>query len=126
MSTIAIIAGAIAGGALVVAGASKLAAGPAWPVQAAGLGVRGPVVVLVPWFELIVGSLTAFRVAVPWPAVAAALLLLVFTGLIVRLLTQGKHPPCACFGAWSAKPLGFGHLVRNGLLLVAAGIAIAA
>ena len=109
---------------MVVAGASKLAAGPAWPVQAAGLGVSGPVVVIVPWFELVVGSLTALGVASPWPAVAAAVLLAVFTALLARLLLQGKHPPCACFGAWSAKPIGVGHLIRNGLLLVAAVIAI--
>jgi uncharacterized membrane protein YphA (DoxX/SURF4 family) len=126
MTTSALVAGAIVGGALMVAGASKLAAGPGWPEQAAGLGVRGPLVAVVPWLELVVGSLTAFRVAAPWPAVAAAVLLLVFTGLIARLLAQGKHPPCACFGAWSAKPLGWGHLVRNGLLLAAAAIAVAA
>jgi hypothetical protein len=126
MNTVALIAGAIVGGAMVVAGASKLAAGPAWPAQAAGLGVRGPVVAVIPWIELAVGSLTAFQVAAPWPAVAAAALLLIFTGLIARLLAQGKHPPCACFGAWSAKPLGIGHLVRNALLLAAAAIAIAA
>jgi hypothetical protein len=126
MNTVALIAGAIVGGAMVVAGASKLAAGPAWPAQAAGLGVHGPVVAVVPWIELAVGSLTAFRVAVPWPAVAATALLVIFTGLIARLLAQGEHPPCACFGAWSAKPLGIGHLVRNALLIVAAVIAIAA
>lgn len=126
MNTVAVIAGVILGGALVAAGASKLAAGPAWPVQAAGMGVRGPVVVAVPWIELLIGALTAVRIAAPWPAVAAALLLLVFSALIGRLLAQGKHPPCACFGAWSAKPIGPGHLVRNGVLLVAAAVAIVA
>ena len=52
--------------------------------------------------------------------------LLIFTGLIARRLAQGRHPPCACFGAWSAKPLGPGHLVRNGVLIVLAVVTIAA
>lgn len=125
MSTAAWIAGVIVGGAFVIAGASKVAAGPSWPAQAAGLGVRGPVVVLVPWIEMVIGALTAVQIANPWPAVAAAVLLVVFTGLIARLLAAGEHPPCACFGAWSAKPLGVGHLVRNAILLVGAGVAIA-
>ncbi|HUF99030.1 MAG TPA: MauE/DoxX family redox-associated membrane protein [Ilumatobacter sp.] len=126
MNTVGIIAGVIVGAAFVVAGASKLAAGPAWPAQASGLGVRGPIVAVVPWVEMVIGALTALQVVAPWPAAAAAALLVIFTGLIIRLLLQGKHPPCACFGAWSAKPLGAGHLARNVALFAVAVIAIAA
>jgi hypothetical protein len=43
--------------------------------------------------------------------------------LILRRLAEGQRPPCACFGAWSTKPLGRGHVVRNlgfiGLAVVA-------
>ena len=54
----------------------------------------------------------------------ALLLLGSFTALIVRRLAEGKRPPCACFGAWSAKPLGAGHVVRNGALIVLAVLAL--
>ncbi len=123
MNAVSIAAGVVVGLAFVVAGASKLAAGPAWSVQAAGLGVRGPVVAMVPWVEMVVGASTAVHLVAPWPAVAAAVLLVTFTVLLVRLLAQGEHPPCACFGAWSAKPIGPGHLVRNAALF---GLAVVA
>jgi hypothetical protein len=41
------------------------------------------------------------------------LVLVGFTVLILRRLAEGRRPPCACFGAWSTKPLGRGHVVRN-------------
>jgi hypothetical protein len=53
----------------------------------------------------------------------ALLVLVGFTVLILRRLAEGRRPPCACFGAWSTKPLGRGHVVRNlcfiGLAVVA-------
>ncbi len=80
----------------------------------------------MPWFEIVLGAVLVVQVA-PIPAAVIALVTLVaFTGLIVRRLAQGEHPPCACFGAWSAKPLGPGHLVRNGVLMLLAVIVIAA
>ena len=39
MSVVAVVAAIVLGLAFVVAGASKLAAGRAWPAQAAGMGV---------------------------------------------------------------------------------------
>lgn len=123
MNTVSLIAGVLVGAAFVVAGASKIAAGPTWPAQAAGLGVRGPIVAAVPWIEMVIGALVALQVATPWAPVAAAVMLVVFTVLLSRLLLQGRHPPCACFGAWSAKPIGVGHLVRNAALLVLAVLA---
>jgi hypothetical protein len=51
-------------------------------------------------------------------------MLVAFTALIVRRLAEGKRPPCACFGAWSAKPLGIGHVARNGALIGLATLAL--
>lgn len=108
------------GVAFVVAGATKLAAGRAWPEQARGLGVDGRVAAVLPWIELVLGATTVVGVVEPWPIGACAVLLAAFTVVIAARLRRGEHPPCACFGAWSARPIGGGHLARNATLLALA------
>ena len=120
-----VLAAVVVGVAFVVAGGSKLAARDTWPEQARGLGAPTWTVPLVPWVELVIGSLLIVQIARPVVAVAAALLLAAFTALIVRKIVAGEHPPCACFGAWSAKPIGWGHIARNtGLLVLAVTAAL--
>jgi uncharacterized membrane protein YphA (DoxX/SURF4 family) len=109
--------------AFLVAGGSKLAAGPGWPEQARGLGAPAVVIPVLPWFELVLGAVLVVQVAPIVATVVALGLLAAFTVLIVRRLAEGRHPPCACFGAWSAKPLGWGHVARNAAL---AGLAVVA
>ena len=109
-----------------VAGGSKLAAGERWPAEATGLGAPRAVVPIVPWVELVVGGLLVAGVAEPWPAVVATAILLVYSALLAARLREGQRPPCACFGAWSSKPLGWGHLVRNTVFLAVGVVAIAA
>ena len=109
--------------AFLVAGGSKLAAGPSWPEQARGLGAPAVVVPVLPWFELVLGAVLVVQLAPVAAAVVALVLLAAFTALIVRRLIQGQHPPCACFGAWSATPLGWGHVARNAAL-AALGIVV--
>jgi uncharacterized membrane protein YphA (DoxX/SURF4 family) len=119
VSTVSLFASILLGTAFVLAGASKLAAGPAWAVQARGLGAPSRSIRVVPWFELAVGAALIAQLAEPVPAVVAIIVLLVFTGLIVGRMAAGERPPCACFGAWSARPIGPSHLARNfGLLLL--------
>jgi uncharacterized membrane protein YphA (DoxX/SURF4 family) len=126
LSSLAVVASVLLGLAFVVAGGSKLSAGPAWPDQARGLGAPSFVIPVVPWFEIGLGAILIVQLA-PVPAgILALVTLVVFTGLIARRLAQGQHPPCACFGAWSAKPLGPGHLVRNGVLIALALVVIVA
>lgn len=124
MDLVSAIAAVLLGAAFVVAGASKLAAREAWPSQAVGLGAPFFLVPFVPWVELAVGALLVVQVAQPIPALVAIGMLLLFSLLISRRLAEGKHPPCACFGAWSAKPLGPEHLVRNAALLVLGVLAL--
>jgi uncharacterized membrane protein YphA (DoxX/SURF4 family) len=123
VSTISAVAAVIVGAAFVVAGASKLAARDTWPAQARGLGAPGWTVPIVPWFELVVGALLVAQVARSAMAIVAIGLLTVFTVMIVAKLRKGEHPPCACFGAWSAKPIGGGHIVRNLVLIAVAVVA---
>lgn len=125
MSTVAVVASVVVGVAFLVAGGSKLAAGPSWPAQAAALGAPSLVVPAVPWVELVVGAALVLQLGRPVAALGAIVLLVVFSALIVLRLSQGRRPPCACFGAWSATPIGASHLLRNGALLVLAVVALA-
>lgn len=124
MHIVHVLARLALGAVFVMAGASKVASGPTWPVQAQQLGVSRSVAVMVPWFELAVGALVAVGVGEPWPAVVGCVTLLVFTAVLVRTLRTGRHPPCACFGAWSAAPLGRRHVLRNSGFVALALVAI--
>jgi uncharacterized membrane protein YphA (DoxX/SURF4 family) len=124
MVTGALVASILLGVVFLASGASKIAAGPAWPEQARGLGAPSFVVPLLPWFEIVLGAVLVMQLA-PVLAAAIALVVLVgFTALIVRRLAQGQHPPCACFGTWSTKPLGRGHVLRNVGFIVLAVVAL--
>ncbi len=125
MSTVAPIASVALGLAFLTAGGSKLAAGEAWPTQARGLGAPALAIPALPWLELVVGAALVFQILPPIPAIVALALLVAFSALIAARLKEGLRPPCACFGAWSAKPIGPWHLVRNGALIVVGLVALA-
>jgi uncharacterized membrane protein YphA (DoxX/SURF4 family) len=108
----------------VVSGGYKLADGPAWPRQAADMGVSRPVAVVVPWFELVLGAVLVSGLLSPWAELVAVGVLIVFTIVIVRRLLDGSRPPCACFGSRSKRPLGRRHVLRNLGLLAVAVIAV--
>lgn len=124
MSAVGLVASILLGVVFIVSGGSKLAAGPAWPEQARGLGAPPQVVPVLPWFEIILGAVLVIQLAPRFAAAVALSLLAGFTVLIVRRLAEGKHPPCACFGAWSSKPLGRAHVVRNVGLVCLAVVAL--
>jgi uncharacterized membrane protein YphA (DoxX/SURF4 family) len=124
MNTVAVVASVVLGIAFVVAGGSKIAAGPTWPTQARGLGAPTWVIPVLPWIEIAVGAMLIAQFGAPWPSLAAIVMLIGFTVLIAVALAHGRRPPCACFGAWSAKPIGPGHLVRNGALMVLAMLSL--
>lgn len=124
MNVAALVASIVVGAAFLVAGGSKLAAGRAWPAQAAGLGAPAVVVPVLPWLEVAVGAALVLQLARPVAAIAAIVLLVAFSGLIALRLSQGRRPACACFGAWSAEPIGPTHLLRNAGLLVLAVLAL--
>jgi uncharacterized membrane protein YphA (DoxX/SURF4 family) len=113
MSAIGMVASIVLGAVFLLSGASKVASGPAWRTQARELGAPEPLVPVLPWFEIVLGAVLAVGVAPLAAGVVALAVLGAFTALIVRRLAAGQRPPCACFGSWSSKPLGPGHLVRN-------------
>ncbi len=118
MSAVGVVASILLGLVFLVSGGSKIAAGPAWPEQARGIGAPAFVVPVLPWVEIVLGAVLALQLAPIVAATTALVLLVVFTALIVHRLSQGRHPPCACFGSWSAKPLGAGHVARNAGFIV--------
>ena len=124
--SLAVVAAIVVGAAFLLAGGAKIAAGPSWPVQATTLGAPSVVIPIVPWTEIVVGALLCAQVARPVFASIAAVMLLAFSALLALRLAKGQHPPCACFGSWSAKPLSWKHLARNAVLLAIAIVAIVA
>ena len=117
------IAGFAVGALFIVAGIVKLAAGERWIVQARALGVERVIAVAVPPTEIVVGAGIITGLLTPWPAAIAAGMLAMFTTLIVYNLAGGRHPPCACFGSWSAAPLSWWHVGRNAALLALIAVA---
>ena len=124
MGAVAVVASVVIGVVFVVAGASKLAAGEQWFTNAADLGAPRFVARVLPWIELVTGAALIVRLAVPIPAVAAALMLVAFSVLILLRMRDAERPSCACFGQWSASEVGRGHLIRNGVLLAIAVVAM--
>jgi hypothetical protein len=117
-----LISAVLLGGAMLVAGAAKVVARDQWPAQAREMGAPAWAISILPWVELVIGAALIVgahdvrRIA----ATAAALLLAVFSVQIAKILQRGQRPVCACFGSWSARPLGVRHLGRNfGLVLLA-------
>ena len=121
-----VIANIALGATFLWAGAAKLIAGPLWMQQSADMDVPRVLAVPVPYVELVLGVLLVTQLFSPWPAVAAAVLLLAFTVVIVRRIRDGSRPPCSCFGSRSKRPLGAVHVLRNVGLLVLAAIAVVA
>lgn len=118
-------------GTFAVAGVAKIRAPKAFAEGMQGFGVPSSLqrmlATTLPWAELGVAALLLTG-SMAWPAAVAALLLLIlFTGLIALRLMQGLRPACNCFGQVSAAPIGGWTLVRNlalsacALLIVLAG-----
>ncbi len=106
-----------------VSGASKLAE-RTWPSSAAAFGVPRWAARLLPIVELVVGALLVPGLGGAWVVGVAAALLVAFTAVIVlRLLADGDRPVCACFGAWSTRPISWRTVARNAGLLALAVVA---
>lgn len=124
-ATLGAVASVATGLMFLVSGASKLAAPQAWRVGANDLGVPWLLARPVPGVELVLGA----GLAVVWQrgvlAWIAVVLLVAFTALLALRLLQGRRPVCACFGSWSARPIGVRHVARNaGFLALALAAAL--
>jgi len=90
-----VVASVLLGAVFVISGVLKLSAPSQWRTQSADLGVPGVVAAVLPILELVVGALLIAQLARRAAAVAAGLLLVAFTMLLIVRLVQGRRPPCA-------------------------------
>ncbi len=108
---------------LVIAGAAKLSNVPAWRAQSAQLDVPAWLTIPVPVAEVTLGALLIVQLWRPFTALAATGLFAAFTVLLVWHLRRGHRPPCACFGSWTTKPIGWHLVARNAALMALAVVA---
>ena len=74
--------------------------------------------------ELAVATLLV-PVATAWlGALGALALLLAFINAIAASMARGQRPDCHCFGQIHRAAVGWGALVRNGLLAIVAGVLV--
>ncbi|MEN3336077.1 MAG: hypothetical protein V7641_5442 [Blastocatellia bacterium] len=79
---------------------------------------------IVPVAELTVAGMLLPAASAWWGGGAALVLLAAFTAAIALNLRRGRAPDCHCFGQLTAGPIGRGTLLRNLLLLTAAGLLV--
>lgn len=108
-----------------VAGVAKLAdlEGSRQAMMDFGLPARlaNPSGLLLPLVELATAVTLIPVTSAAWGAVGALALLLLFIVVIVVILARGRTLDCHCFGQLHSEPVGWSTLVRNGVLVTAAG-----
>ena len=107
---------------LLCSGAAKVVA-RAWPDAAAAFGVPRALRPAVPFSELVIGASLVTGLARPWTSLAAAALLVAFSGAIAVHRARGRAVPCGCFGDVSSRPVGPADLARNASLIALAVVA---
>ncbi|HVE18697.1 MAG TPA: MauE/DoxX family redox-associated membrane protein [Ilumatobacteraceae bacterium] len=117
-----VIASVLLGAVFIVSGVTKIAAMKQWRTQAADLGVSGLVVGGLPYAELGIGALLVAQIARRPVAIVAGVVLAAFTTLLAVRLSQGRRPPCACFGGLSSKPISWTNVARNAVFIALAAL----
>ena len=126
MHAVSVIAAVLVGAVFLVSAVTKLASPIVWRTQAANLGVPRAATLALPFVEAGLGALLVVQWQRRLCAAVALGLLLTFTALLVVRISQGRRPPCACFGSFSAKPIGWTHVLRNIGFMAFALVAVAA
>jgi uncharacterized membrane protein YphA (DoxX/SURF4 family) len=85
--------------------------------------LSGPVALVLPVGELAIAVLIVPAATARLGAVLAAVVLVMFSAAVARLMIRGEAPECHCFGPLHSSSVGPGMLARNLLL---AGLALCA
>lgn len=88
-------------------------------------GVANVLGTVLPFAELAVAIALIPEPSAQRGAVGALVLLLAFIAGVSNALRKGEAPPCNCFGAIHSEPASVKTLIRNVVLAVVAGIAVA-
>ena len=119
------LAAVVVGASFVYAGVSKLLMGREWPRAATRLGVPTWLAALVVFAEVAVGLGVVVADGLRQGfIVAAGVLLVAFTALLLWHLRSDSPPPCACFGASKERPISARDVVRNVILLILVLVAL--
>jgi len=86
--------------------------------------LAAPLAVVLPIGELLVAASLVIRPTALAGSMAAVALLAIFVIAIGVNLALGRRPDCHCFGQLSSGPVGWTTLLRNMVLLSAAGFAV--
>ncbi|MBM36366.1 MAG: hypothetical protein CL460_04270 [Acidimicrobiaceae bacterium] len=97
---------------------------PSWPATAREFGSPKPVAIVIAPLEVVLGAMLVVGVGSPWTSISAEIVLAVFTVAMLRVMRRplAQRPVCACFGGWTARPVGTSSVLRNLVLLVLAAI----
>ena len=119
----ALAARLILGIVFLLSGALKLR-DPAWIAAAREFGAPRFVAITIAPVEIFLGAMLLAGTASPWPSIASEIILAVFTVAMLRVMRRpvNQRPSCACFGRWTARPVGSSSVVRNLILLALAAI----
>ena len=79
---------------------------------------------VLPFVELALGASLLVSASGRPAAIAAAVVLALFTAAVVANLTRGRRPVCRCFGDLGAAPIS-GRTVARNLVLLAVAVTIA-
>src|SRR5947209_18100826 len=107
--------------AFAIAGAAKLADLPGSRRALEEFGLPRvfafPLGTLLPIVEIAIAAVLIPTATAWWGALAALAVLVIFTAGIAVTLFSGLRPDCHCFGQLYSAPIGWGTLLRNGLLM---------
>ena len=124
---VATVAAVVLGAVFLTSAITKFAHPAQWRAQAGELVSGAPAqrrgFDAVPVVEAVLGALLVVGWRRMTVAIVAGAVLITFTGLLVIRLLQGRRPPCACFGSLSVRPIGWGSVGRNLVLIAVAGVA---
>ena len=124
MEGVAYTSALVLAGVFAWAGAVKLSDPVATRRSFVGLGLPPSFAVAVPVVEVLLAA--GLVLAPGWAAIAALALLAAFTTVLAGALRDGAEVGCGCFGSSRREPVSSVEMVRNGVLAVAAAVALGA
>lgn len=123
--TVGRVLAALVGAVIAFAGANKATSPAQWRAAARAQHLPGPLAMVVPPVELVLGSCLVVLPANSLVMGAATLLLVVFTVFLGVQVAAGSTVPCACFGARAVRPPRWTDVLRNVLMIAALVVAAA-